>query len=230
MSGGRYPRIGIPWSGGGGGSIAYLSYSAIEDDAIFVNGTVSQAVTVPTNTDYAVIFVGGWRNPATTVSSMSLGGTAASNLYTRAITDTNQDSYVYGVATSAGSKTFTVTLSDTISEGGGIVIVYLSGVNSGNPLVASDYAETTDTQKSSHTWTNMTAVTNGIGLVFASGYYNEVAFDLTAQSQTSIVTGTYNLDNYAAAYKLTTGSTTTLGISAGGNGKFWSAIAITLRP
>lgn len=227
MSGGRWPTIGRAWTGGGGGgSIAYLGYAVVSDS----DGSISQSVTVPTNTDYALIFVGGWTSTAPTVSSMSLGGTAASNLYTRATSDSYQDSHVYGVATSAGSKTFAATFSGAFTEGGVAILVFLSGVNSSNPLVATNYAETNDTIKNSHTWTGMTSVAGGIGLVFATGYYDAVTFTMTAQSQTNIVTGTYNNDDYGAAYKLTTGSTETLGITTGVSDAYWSAVAVTLRP
>lgn len=226
MSGGRHPRIGIPWPGGGG-SIAYLGSATVTD----ADGSMSQLVTVPANTDYAIIFVGGWAGAtARTVSSMALGGTSADNLYTRANSDDYQDSYVYGVATSPGSKTFAATLSGAFSEGGVAILVFLSGVNSSNPLVASNYAETTGTVVTSATWSGMASVASGLGLVFATAYANTKTLTITAQSQTQIVSSSYNSDLYAAGYKSTAGSTETLGITVSGVADFWGAVAVTLRP
>lgn len=206
-------------------AIAYLGYAVVED----YGGSMSQSVTVPANTDYAILFVGGWNNPARTVSSMSLGGTNATNLYTRATTNSYQDSYVYGVATSSGSKTFAATFSGSFAEGGVAIIVFLGGVDSANPLVATNYAETEITVLASTTWTDMTSVADGIGLVFATAYTG-TGLVPTSQSQTQIVSSTYSSDGYIAGYKLTTSAATTLGISTNGNQNYWGAVAVTLRP
>jgi hypothetical protein len=207
-------------------AIAYTGSTSIQASS----GSVSQAVTVPTGTNYAVIFYGGWSSTVRTVSALSLGGVSASNLYTRANADDAQDSYVYGVATSEGSKTLALTMSGAMTEGGIVQIAFLSGVDTSNPLVATNYAETTSSVLSGATWTNMTSVVDGIGFVFATGFATDVTFTITAQSQTQALNGTYNSDDYVAGYKLTTATTTTFGITVGENQRYWSAVVVTLRP
>jgi hypothetical protein len=207
-------------------AIAYTGSTSIQASS----GSVSQAVTVPTGTNYAVIFYGGWSSTVRTVSALSLGGVSASNLYTRANADDAQDSYVYGVATSEGSKTLALTMSGAMTEGGIVQIAFLSGVDTSNPVVATNYAETTSSALSGATWTNMTSVVDGIGFVFATGFATDVTFTITAQSQTQALNGTYNSDDYVAGYKLTTATTTTFGITVGENQRYWSAVSITLRP
>ena len=207
-------------------AIAYIGSTSIQASS----GSVSQAVTVPTGTNYAVIFYGGWSSTVRTVTSISLGGTSASNLYTRANSDDAQDSYVYGVATSEGSKTLALTMSGAMTEGGIVQIAFLSGVDTSNPLVATNFAETTSSALSGATWTNMASAADGIGLVFATGYAADVIFTITAQSQTQMLNGTYNSDDYVAGYKLTTAATTTFGITVDENQRYWSAVVVTLRP
>ena len=215
------------WAAGSNGmAIAYIGSTSIQASS----GSVSQAVTVPTGTNYAVIFYGGWSSTVRTVTSISLGGTSASNLYTRANSDDAQDSYVYGVATSEGSKTLALTMSGAMTEGGIVQIAFLSGVDTSNPLVATNFAETTSSALSGATWTNMASAADGIGLVFATGYAADVIFTITAQSQTQMLNGTYNSDDYVAGYKLTTAATTTFGITVDENQRYWSAVVVTLRP
>lgn len=207
-------------------AIAYIGSTSIQASS----GSVSQAVTVPTGTNYAVIFYGGWSSTVRTVSALSLGGTPASNIYTRANADDAQDSYIYGVATSEGSKTLAFTMSGAMTEGGIVQIAFLSGVDTTNPVVATNFAEAIASAVNGATWTNMTSVVDGIGLVFATGYNTENTLTITAQSQTQIFNSTYNSDNYASGYKLTAATTTTLGITVGGAQRYWSAIVVTLRP
>src|SRR5574343_322633 len=115
-------------------AISYLGYATVLDS----DGTMSQSLTVPDGANYAVIFIGGWNATSITVSSMSLGGISATNLYTRATyPDSYQDSYIYGVATSSGSKTFAASFSGSFAEGGIAIIVFLSGVDTASPLVTN---------------------------------------------------------------------------------------------
>lgn len=208
-------------------AISYLGYATVLD----ADGTMSQSVTVPANTNYAVIFVGGWSGTAITVSSMSLDGVAATNLYTRANTDNYQDSYVYGVATSAGSKTFAASLSGSFGDGGIAIIVFLSGVDTASPLVTSGYgySEATDPGVQDKTITSVPTANGGIGLVFGTGVGSTFNFDV--QSQTSIfeASSNYNSDYYGAGYKYTTGATTTFG-SSQANGTYSAIVVVTLNP
>lgn len=210
-------------------AISYLGYATVLDS----DGTMSQSVTVPANTNYAVIFVGGWSATVRTVSSMSLDGVAATNLYTRANADDYQDVYVYGVATSAGSKTFAASLSGSFNEGGFAIIVFLSGVDTASPLVTSGYgySETLATEVQNKTITSVPTAADGIGLVFGSGWVQGGVFDFDAQSQTSIVEASsgYNSDYYGAGYKATTGAATTFG-SSQSNGQFSTIVVVTLNP
>ena len=206
-------------------AIAYTGSTSIQASS----GSVSQSVTVPTGTNYAVIFYGGWSSTVRTVSALSLGGVSASNLYTRANADDAQDSYLYGVATSEGSKTLALTMSGAMTEGGIVQIAFLSGVDTTNPVVATNFAEAIAYAVAGATWTNMTSAVDGIGLVFATGYNTENTLTITAQSQTQIFNSSYNSDNYAAGYKLTTATTTTFGITVGGLQRYWSAVVVTLR-
>lgn len=80
--------------------MAYISSQVITASS----GSINQSVTVPAGTTYAVIYYGGWSNPARTVSAMSLGGTSATALFTHATTNDFQDGWIYGVATSEEVK------------------------------------------------------------------------------------------------------------------------------
>lgn len=212
-------------------AIAYISSQVITASS----GSINQSVTVPAGANYAVIYYGGWNWTARTVSAMSLGGTSASNLYTRATADEFQDGYIYGVATSAGSKTFILTMSDSVTEGGVAMLVFLSGVDTSNPFVSSAYQEVTFTQVSTMSG-SITSVADGIALSFATGYFRSAgdALTPTAQSQTTAVSSAlYNSDLYAAGYKATTGTSTTVGMDHSGSGDsltYWSFHAVTLRP
>ncbi len=208
-------------------AIAYISSQTI----VASSGSINQSVTVPAGTNFAVFYYGGWNSTVRTVSTISLGGTAAGNLYTRAISDGCQDGYIYGVATSEGSKTFILTMSGSMSEGGVAMLVFLSGVDTSNPFVSSGYVEIEYTSPETTWSSSITSVTDGIGLVFATGYgADSGALNPNVQSQTtSVANTTYNSDNYAAGYKATTSSSTTLGMDAE-LGRYFAAHAITLRP
>ena len=210
-------------------AIAYISSQVITASS----GSINQSVTVPAGANYAVIYYGGWNSTARTVSAMSLGGTSASNLYTRATTNDFQDGYIYGVATSAGSKTFILTMSGSVTEGGVAMLVFLSGVDTSNPFVSSAYQEVTSTQVSTMSG-SITSVADGIALSFATGYSDGGALTPTAQSQTTAVSSAlYNSDLYAAGYKATTGTSTTVGMDHSGSGAaltYWAFHAVTLRP
>lgn len=209
----------------------YLGYAVVLDS----DGTMSQSVTVPDGTNYAVIFVGGWSSTAATVSSMSLGGTSATNLYTRAINDNAQDSYIYGVATSAGSKTFAASFSSAFSEGGIAILVFLSGINTASPLTTdgTGYSESISDAARTKTIDSVPTAAGGIGLVFGTCYNDGGVFDFDVQSQTSIVEASsdYNSEYYGAGYKATTGAATTFGSSQSeGQGNYSTIVVVTLNP
>lgn len=215
-------------------AISYLGYAVVTD----ADGSMSQSVTVPTNTNYAVIFVGGWVSATVlTVNSMSLDGVAATNLYTRALNDDAQDSYVYGVATSAGSKTFAASFSGGFTEGGIAIIVFLSGVDTASPLVTNGYGynEQKDGPSQNKTIASIPTAANGIGLVFGTGYIDGGTFYFDVQSQTSIVesSAAYNYDHYGAGYKATTGVATDFGSSQSSgvlSGVYSAIVVVTLNP
>lgn len=216
------------WAATGAGmAIAYTGSTSIQASS----GSISQSVTVPADTNYALLFYSGWFSTPRTVSTFTLDGVAATNLFTRANTDDAQDNYLYGVPVSSGSKNLVLTMSGSMTEGGVLQIVFLSGVNTSSPMVASNYAETLGTALSGSTWTGMASAVGGVGIVFASGYAANVSFTMTVQSQTQVLSGgPYNSDNYATAYKLTTASTTTFGISTTGKQTYWTAVVVTLQP
>ena len=206
-------------------AIAYISSQVITASS----GSINQSVTVPAGTTYAVIYYGGWSNPARTVSAMSLGGTSATALFTHATTNDFQDGWIYGVATSEGSKTFILTMSGYMEEGGVAMLVFLSGIDAADPLVAADYGEVSTTTSSSLSKT-VTSVSDGIGLAFSTGYV-ATSFIPTEQSQTTAVASAlYNSDDYAAGYKATTGTSTTLGMGRSSSNAFWAVHVVTLRP
>lgn len=207
-------------------AVAYLGSQAIGASS----GSINQTITVPANTDYAIIFFGGWSATVRTVSAASIGGTAATNLYTRAVSNYSQDHYIYGVATSSGSKNFTLTMSGSFNEGGVAMLVFLSGVDASNPLVANAYFETEAVSAS--TWSqSITSVSDGMALVFVTGYDYSDSFIPTAQSQTTAISNAgYNSDIYAAGYKTTTGTSVTVGIDRSISGQYFSVDGITLRP
>ena len=207
-------------------AVAYLGSQAIGASS----GSINQTITVPANTDYAIIFFGGWSATVRTVSAASIGGTAATNLYTRAVSNDIQDHYIYGVATSSGSKNFTLTMSGSFNEGGVAMLVFLSGVDASNPLVANAYFETENVSAS--TWSqSITSVSDGMALVFVTGYAYSGSFIPTAQSQTTAISNAgYNSDIYAAGYKTTTGTSVTVGIDRSTSGQYFSVDGITLRP
>ncbi len=207
-------------------AIAYISSQVITASS----GSINQSVTVPAGTTYAVIYYGGWSNPARTVSAMSLGGTSATALFTHATTNDFQDGWIYGVATSEGSKTFILTMSGSMEEGGVAMLVFLSGIDAADPLVAADYGEVSASTPSSSLSKTVTSVSDGIGLAFSTGY-ESTSFIPTAQSQTTAVASAlYNSDDYAAGYKATTGTSTTLGMDRSSSNAFWAVHVVTLRP
>ena len=209
----------------GNTQMAYISSQVITASS----GSINQSVTVPAGTTYAVIYYSGWSNPARTVSAMSLGGTSATALFTHATTNDFQDGWIYGVATSEGSKTFILTMSGSMEEGGVAMLVFLSGIDAADPLVAADYGEVSTTTSSSLSKT-VTSVSDGIGLAFSTGYV-ATSFIPTAQSQTTAVASAlYNSDDYAAGYKATTGTSTTLGMDRSSSNAFWAVHVVTLRP
>jgi hypothetical protein len=207
-------------------AISYLGYTAIQDS----DGTFSQTVTVPANTSHALVFIGGWDGNGNGVSSISLGGTAATSVISRGSADDNQDMFSYIVATSAGDKTFSASMTRAFSEGGIAVIVYLGGVDTTTPVVDSDFHETASSGVPSVT-KNLDTVANGMGFVFATGYTTNT-FNVTVQSQTEIVNaGPYNSDNYAAAYKTTSDGTADFGLTTtGGSNTYHCSHYVTLRP
>jgi hypothetical protein len=210
-------------------AISYLGYTAIEDS----DGTFSQTVTVPANTSHALLFIGGWSASGNGVSSISLGGTAATSLIERGLFDSYQDMFAYIVATSAGSLTFSASMTRAFEEGGVAVIVYLGGVDTTTPLVDSDFHETDSIVLNPVTRT-LDTVADGIGVVFATIYHDpgKTNFSVTDQSQTQIVkAGPFNSDDYGAAYKLTPSTgTADFGISDSGPGYYHAGLYVTLRP
>lgn len=208
-------------------AIEYLGYVVVDN-----TGDISQAITVPSNTNYALIFRGGWTATAQSVTSITLDGTAATQIRTVAVSDDYQDFYLYGVPVSSGSKTLVHNLSGTFSEGGKVTVVFFSGVDTANPSIDSNYSQYGDAYLGTDapTWA-LSSVADGIGAVFISAYNNGTSLTLTSQSQTSIFNNiTYNSNIYGLGYKTTSSSSTTFGCSVTANQRYWSAVAVTLRP
>lgn len=211
--------------------ISYVGHTEITDS----DGSISQSVTVPANTTYAVACYSGWGgSTADTVSSISLGGTGGTSLYTRANSDDFQDAFIYGFPTSEGSRTFALTMSGGMTEGGIAMLVFLGGdVDTGNPVVATGYAEqgaSNPPSSSSLATASIATVAGGIGLAFSTGYDYSVSLSMTAQSQTQIVSsGPYNGDLYGSGYKVTTGSNAVFGVTRGSATIWYSVWAVTLR-
>lgn len=95
------------------------------------SGSVS--ITIPDNTNMCIVFASGWSDNEFN-GSFSIGGVSSVGI--AVAFDINSEGCFarYVVNSGTGSKTFAWTLTATPVEGANFVVVYLSGVDTSNPI------------------------------------------------------------------------------------------------
>lgn len=192
-------------------------------------------ITVPSGTDFMVVVANGWRNTAApTVSACTYDGDALTLLDTITYVTGGNVNYMYGLAVSPGTANFTMTFSSAWTEGGGITIAFLSGVDSASPVVDKKWER--HTAGNDATWDiSLTSVADGMGVGFVGGYgqYYETmdVVKTGTYDQTDVFsTVVYNLDRYKLCYKASTSTTLGMGASTSGFGRYTNFHGVTLRP
>lgn len=202
-------------------TITYLGYAEISDS----DGNQSQSVSVPSSTDFALAFIGGWRSGANpSVTSISLGGTAMTSVGS-SISNANGAAYMYYVNTTPGSKTFASTQSNSWTEGGKAVLLFFSGVHQSLPIRSSSALN--NSGNATLSFNSMTSSSGDMAVIQMQGYSStSVDVDLSAQTKIFENGSAFNSEYNAAAYKVATAST----ISLSGYGNYPGAVVAVLKP
>jgi hypothetical protein len=181
-------------------AIAVTGYTILTD----TDGNVSQSVTVPTGSDYCLAFLGSDNGP--TINSISIGGQAMSLLVAGggwALTNR-----LYGCPVTPGTRTFSLSTASPFNYLGAPGLIFLSGVGSvrasaGNGLSAIGTLSLADIMSQADDF--------AIIIGAHDGYSSPGAQDVELNGQTAIFENqNVNYGGFGAAYKLATGSTTTM--------------------
>lgn len=174
-------------------------------------GNGSTTVTVPADCNLIVAFWAHWDgNSGTTLSSLTLNGvgfTIHNQLAEGAVTNENGVGVATIVSPATGSQTFAWTWSagTARTEGGGIILVYVTGANTSDPVRSTDVNSTIAGNDCSVTFTT---VSTDLVLAMAERYY-------PGFSDPSVLDGTVFINdwilnaNYYDASQVTAGASST---------------------
>lgn len=122
-------------------AIAVEDYEGIQN----IYSPVSESITVPANTDFAILFIGAYKGSTSwlDIEDFDIDGdnfTMIESTFTQ--TGNEQCALGYIKNPSTGSQTLSGTFTGSPStEGNQYVLLYLSGVNLSSPIIGSDKDE-----------------------------------------------------------------------------------------
>jgi hypothetical protein len=137
MSGGRHPRIGIPWSGGGGGTPAFGALGTISTSGS--TGITSQTSTLSNVGSGNLVLALVQRNAQSECTGVTVAGQSMSLLKRVEETAAGFAFDVWGVLASSANSSASVTASYNSSSSeawGTILSARYSGVASATPVVS----------------------------------------------------------------------------------------------
>lgn len=180
------------------------SYILIED----ADGTISQSVTIPANATFLLIAFMGYRSAGLTFTSISLAGTAITNVAHSFNSGGNyQNVVVYRMASPAtGSQTFAATWSGA-DEGGHVIIIPCSGVATSSPVRDSDATGVDGASWADGIGTlSLDSQSGDLAVSFVNTYANVIDVNRSGQTVIVATSTAYNNDQAAAAYEAATGA------------------------
>ncbi len=186
-------------------ALAYISSVKVEDST----QNPSFSVTIPSGATLCILGIADWEtnniNPITAISLDSQAGTFINAGYNSSV---RLDLFAYwfsGFGT--GSKTFSVTRSQSPSGGAAFMFHFFSGADA-TPIHDTDINGVDYSSYQTVTTPSMDSSVTDIVLSLAVGY-DHLSCGMTGGGQTSIYSGNYNSADYGSAYKQGTGATDT---------------------
>jgi hypothetical protein len=201
----------------------FLGYDLVLDSG--TSGSLS--ITVPSGTNYIAMIEGGWHNTASpSLSALTIDG--VSFLPVAGTQDgpaDGNDIRIYHGAWSngSGSKTLAFTRNIAWTEGGGMIVLFVSGASGPR---AGIYLATPGPGAGSLNG-NLTTVAGDLCLVGGWGWLDST-IDVDLAGQTKIFeqnTTSFNSDFYGAAYKVATGTSTNMQMT----GSYFAGAALALK-
>lgn len=166
----------------------------------------STSITIPDNTNMCVVFASGVSSSGFN-GSVSIGGVSSVEIAVTFEINSQGCFARYVINSGVGSKTFAWTLTETPDQGANFVVVYLSGVDTSNPI--RGYGITPEGYTPPKVTSAFSSSSTDLVLACYGAWYYPMT--LAVEGQTEILTSSRYRDSVLGlAYKAGVDGTTTI--------------------